>query len=214
MNSFITIPRAKPKCIVCAHSLLAKLTESPAALPAPGLKWFWRLRELAAALADVCHALYKTKGARAATGFASAGAARDQNVGAIAGKRNAKNFPASDPSAPRSLWPEPRFTPNFWSAANCGASVIPRWDLRDGLLAQMAAEYDRSTRSGKQLESERWDSLLAAVAHYRVDMHHALQVRESAMYLFARFEVTPPVACRNTANGCPPPPCFMKSATM
>jgi exopolyphosphatase/guanosine-5'-triphosphate,3'-diphosphate pyrophosphatase len=49
----------------------------------------------------------------------------------------------------------------------------------------MAAEYDRSTRSGKQLESERWDSLLAAVAHYRVDMHHALHVRESAMFLFA-----------------------------
>ena len=56
--------------------------------------------------------------------------------------------------------------------------------LRDGLLAQMAAEYDRSTRSGKQIESERWDSLRAAVAHYRVDFHHAMQVRESAMYLF------------------------------
>lgn len=56
--------------------------------------------------------------------------------------------------------------------------------LRDGLLAQMAAEYDRSTRSGKQIESERADSLRAAVAHYRVDLEHALQVRESAMELF------------------------------
>ena len=56
--------------------------------------------------------------------------------------------------------------------------------LRDGLLAQMAAEYDRSTRSGKHIESERWDSIRAAVAHYRVDMDHALQVREAAMYLF------------------------------
>src|SRR5207237_40199 len=37
--------------------------------------------------------------------------------------------------------------------------------LRDGLLAQMAAEYDRSTKSGKQIESERWDSLRAAVEH-------------------------------------------------
>ena len=60
--------------------------------------------------------------------------------------------------------------------------------LRDGLLAQMAAEYDRSTRSGKQIESERWDSLRAAVAHYQVDMHHAMQVRESAMYLFKALE--------------------------
>ncbi len=49
----------------------------------------------------------------------------------------------------------------------------------------MAAEYDRSTRSGKQIESERWDSIRAAVAHYRVDMDHALQVRESAMHLFS-----------------------------
>jgi exopolyphosphatase/guanosine-5'-triphosphate,3'-diphosphate pyrophosphatase len=57
--------------------------------------------------------------------------------------------------------------------------------LRDGLLAQMAAEYDRSTRSGKQVESERWESITRAVAHYRVDMKHALDVRESAMFLFS-----------------------------
>src|SRR5207244_10245434 len=56
--------------------------------------------------------------------------------------------------------------------------------LRDGLLAQMAAEYDRGTRSGKQIESDRWDSILAAVNHYHVDIDHALQVRDSAMRLF------------------------------
>src|SRR5262249_31815484 len=49
--------------------------------------------------------------------------------------------------------------------------------LRDGLLAQMAAEQDRTAPSSKQIESERWDSVKAAVAHYRVDLHHALQVR-------------------------------------
>jgi exopolyphosphatase/guanosine-5'-triphosphate,3'-diphosphate pyrophosphatase len=52
----------------------------------------------------------------------------------------------------------------------------------------MAAEYDRTTRSGKQLESERWDSIRAAVAHYRVDMKHALLVRASAMHLFAALK--------------------------
>src|SRR5271166_2039712 len=57
--------------------------------------------------------------------------------------------------------------------------------LRDGLLAQMAAEYDRSTRSGRQIESERWESITRAVAHYHVDMKHALDVRESAMFLFS-----------------------------
>src|SRR6202166_4100941 len=57
--------------------------------------------------------------------------------------------------------------------------------LRDGLLAQMAGEHDRSTRSGKQIESERWESITRAVAHYRVDMKHALNVRQSAMFLFS-----------------------------
>ncbi|HZU41150.1 MAG TPA: Ppx/GppA phosphatase family protein, partial [Terriglobales bacterium] len=57
--------------------------------------------------------------------------------------------------------------------------------LRDGLLVQMAAERDRSTRRGKQLESDRWDSLLAAGKHYHVDMAHARRMREISMQLFA-----------------------------
>jgi exopolyphosphatase/guanosine-5'-triphosphate,3'-diphosphate pyrophosphatase len=57
--------------------------------------------------------------------------------------------------------------------------------LRDGLLAQMAADYDRNTRSRKQIESERWESIAKAVAHYRVEMKHALDVRDSAMFLFS-----------------------------
>jgi len=60
--------------------------------------------------------------------------------------------------------------------------------LRDGLLAQMAAEHDRSTRSSKQIESERWDSIKAAVAHYRVDLNHALDVRESTLELFSSMK--------------------------
>ena len=57
--------------------------------------------------------------------------------------------------------------------------------LRDGILAQMAAEYDRSTRSGRQIESERWESITRAVAHYHIDRKHALDVRESAVFLFS-----------------------------
>jgi exopolyphosphatase / guanosine-5'-triphosphate,3'-diphosphate pyrophosphatase len=57
--------------------------------------------------------------------------------------------------------------------------------LRDGLLAQMAAEHDRNTRPGKQIESERWESIGKAVEHYGVDLKHALDVRESAMFLFS-----------------------------
>src|SRR2546423_10322610 len=59
--------------------------------------------------------------------------------------------------------------------------------LRDGLLAQMAAEYDHATRSGRQVESDRRDSILAAVQHYRVDLEHADRVRETAMHLFSEL---------------------------
>ena len=57
--------------------------------------------------------------------------------------------------------------------------------LRDGILAQMAADYDRSTRSGRQIESERWESIMKAVGHYKVDRKHALDVRDSAILLFS-----------------------------
>ena len=56
--------------------------------------------------------------------------------------------------------------------------------LRDGLLAQMAADYDRGSRSRKQIESERWESITKAAQHYGVDRKHALNVREAALYLF------------------------------
>src|SRR5205807_2568371 len=54
--------------------------------------------------------------------------------------------------------------------------------LRDGILAQML--LDHGARSVKQVESERWDSIRSALEHYRVDMGHAMKVRESAMLLF------------------------------
>jgi exopolyphosphatase / guanosine-5'-triphosphate,3'-diphosphate pyrophosphatase len=60
--------------------------------------------------------------------------------------------------------------------------------LRDGILAQMAAEHDRSTRSGRAIESERWESIKRAVEHYRVDMNHALHVREAALLLFSSLK--------------------------
>src|SRR6202041_3604018 len=60
--------------------------------------------------------------------------------------------------------------------------------VRDGILAQMAADYDRSTRSGRAIESERWESIKRAVEHYRVDLNHALQVRDSALLLFSALK--------------------------
>jgi exopolyphosphatase / guanosine-5'-triphosphate,3'-diphosphate pyrophosphatase len=60
--------------------------------------------------------------------------------------------------------------------------------LRDGILAQMAAEYDRDTRSRRQIESERWESVKRAVEHYHIDLDHALQVRDAVLLLFSSLK--------------------------
>src|ERR1700681_245787 len=137
----------------------------------------------AASLAAVCHCLYQTKGARATA------VSRTQ-------MRPIAKMLARLPMAERKKLSGggPRRAEIVVAGAVVYAELLERCQLpgfrysplglRDGLLAQMAAEYDRSTRSGKHIESERWDSIRAAVAHYRVDMDHALQVRESAMQLF------------------------------
>ncbi len=56
--------------------------------------------------------------------------------------------------------------------------------LRDGLLAQMAAEYDQHTRPHRQLESDREDVLLKTARRYGADLENAAQVRELALSLF------------------------------
>src|SRR5579871_555662 len=56
--------------------------------------------------------------------------------------------------------------------------------LREGILAQMAAEYDRHALSHKQLESDRQDVLLNTGRRYRIDMENAEHVRDLALSLF------------------------------
>ena len=138
----------------------------------------------AASLAAVCHGLYKTKGSRASA------------VSRAQMRRIAKMLARLPIEKRRQLsGVGPRRAEIIVAGAAVYAELLERCrlkgfrysplGLRDGLLAQMAADYDRSTKSGKQIESERWDSLRAAVEHYHIDMDHALQVRESAMNLFA-----------------------------
>jgi exopolyphosphatase / guanosine-5'-triphosphate,3'-diphosphate pyrophosphatase len=56
--------------------------------------------------------------------------------------------------------------------------------LRDGMLAQMAAEHDRHTRSHRQLESDRADVLMNISRRYNVDLNNAEQVNRLALSLF------------------------------
>lgn len=59
--------------------------------------------------------------------------------------------------------------------------------LRDGLLAQMMADYNASTAIKEQVESERHDALLAAATHYGADLQFAKRIRDLALELFRRL---------------------------
>jgi exopolyphosphatase/guanosine-5'-triphosphate,3'-diphosphate pyrophosphatase len=56
--------------------------------------------------------------------------------------------------------------------------------LRDGLLAQMAADYDRGTAFQKRIDAERRTATLAMAKHYGVDLRFAESVRDLALQLF------------------------------
>ena len=60
--------------------------------------------------------------------------------------------------------------------------------LRDGVLAQMAADADIGTREHKQLEAEREDALVSLAKRYSVDSRHAMHVRDLAIQLFESLE--------------------------
>ena len=60
--------------------------------------------------------------------------------------------------------------------------------LRDGLLAQMMADYNGSAVMRERVESERHDALLSAAKHYGADLTFAQRIRDLAMQLFRRLQ--------------------------
>jgi exopolyphosphatase/guanosine-5'-triphosphate,3'-diphosphate pyrophosphatase len=60
--------------------------------------------------------------------------------------------------------------------------------LRDGILAQMSAEYDQHTRSHRQLKADRQDVLLNTSKRYGVDLENAEQVSKLALELFDQLK--------------------------
>jgi len=138
----------------------------------------------AEALASVCHTLYRTKSQRGMT-------VTHPQMRRIA--KMLSRLSLEDRKKIQGIGP--RRAEIVIAGAAVFAGLLDRFrlsgfrysplGLRDGLLAQMAAEYDRATRSGRQIESERQDSILSAVRHYRVDLQHAERVRDSAMKLFS-----------------------------
>jgi exopolyphosphatase / guanosine-5'-triphosphate,3'-diphosphate pyrophosphatase len=61
--------------------------------------------------------------------------------------------------------------------------------LRDGVLAQMVADYDRQTRFRQQIESQRRSALVEAGKHFGVDLKFAERVRDLAAALFSGLKV-------------------------
>ncbi len=57
--------------------------------------------------------------------------------------------------------------------------------LRDGVLAQMVADYDAGTRFHRQIESQRWNALVALGRHYGADPAFAERIRKLSLELFA-----------------------------
>lgn len=140
----------------------------------------------AEALATVCHAMYRTKSQRAMTVthlqmgqiakmLARLSLEERRKVSGIGVRR------AEIVIAGAAVYAE------LLDRLKLGGFRFSPLGLRDGLLAQMAADYDHATRSGRQIEYERRDSILAAVRHYRIDLDHAERVRESAMHLFSEL---------------------------
>jgi exopolyphosphatase/guanosine-5'-triphosphate,3'-diphosphate pyrophosphatase len=60
--------------------------------------------------------------------------------------------------------------------------------LRDGLLVQMAADYDRHTSIGKRIETERHAGLAEAAEHYGADIVFAGHVRSLMLQLFRQMK--------------------------
>ncbi len=75
----------------------------------------------------------------------------------LAGSGTAKDSKASVRGARKSSWPEPSVYHELLDRLRLKGFRYSPLGLRDGILAQMAADYDRSTRSGRQIESERWN---------------------------------------------------------
>jgi exopolyphosphatase / guanosine-5'-triphosphate,3'-diphosphate pyrophosphatase len=66
--------------------------------------------------------------------------------------------------------------------------TFSRLGLRDGLLAQMSAEFDQSTALGRRVKNEREHGIMEAVAHYGAELHFAEHVRELVLELFRQLK--------------------------
>ena len=141
----------------------------------------------AESLAAVCHGLYKTKGARA-NAVSTTQMLRIAKLLAKLPLEERKKLSGVGPRRAEIVVAGAAAYSELLERCHLLGFRYSPLGLRDGLLVQMTADYDGGTRSHKQLELERWDSIRAAIDHYGVEMGHALKVRQSAMELFSALK--------------------------
>ena len=73
---------------------------------------------------------------------------------------------------------------SFGLAGYCYSSL----GLRDGILAQMLAEQDARAAVHRELELERWQSVMATARRYGVDLRQADPVRAHALQLYRELK--------------------------
>jgi exopolyphosphatase / guanosine-5'-triphosphate,3'-diphosphate pyrophosphatase len=137
----------------------------------------------AEALATACHSMYRTKSQRAMT----VTHVQVRNIAKMLARltvEQRRKIPGIGVRRAEIIIAGAAVYSELLDRYGLGGFRFSPLGLRDGLLAQMAADYDHATRSGKQVEYERRDSLLASVKHYHVDLGHAERLRESALHLF------------------------------
>ncbi len=141
----------------------------------------------AESLAAVCHGLYKTKRPRSA----AVSRAQMQQIAKLLAKTpldERRKLSGVGPRRAEIIVAGSAVYSELLDRCHLFGFRYSPLGLRDGLLAQMAAEYDGGTRSRKQIESERWDSILEAIDHYSVELDHALKVRQSALEIFSSLK--------------------------
>jgi len=141
----------------------------------------------AESLAAVCHGLYETKGGRANAVSRSQMRRIAKLLSTLTLDERRKLSGVGPRRAEIVVAGSAVYTELLERCQLLGFRYLPL-GLRDGLLAQMTAEYDRGTRSRKQLEVERWDSIKATIEHYGVEIDHALRVRKAAIELFTALK--------------------------
>jgi exopolyphosphatase / guanosine-5'-triphosphate,3'-diphosphate pyrophosphatase len=150
----------------------------------------------AAALAEACASVGKaSKRPRWASSNSQAGAlTRTADVRKLAGKISRMTLPEREavpgigPRRAEIIVAGAQVFAELLESFNLAGFRYSSLGLRDGILAQMLAEQDAHAAVHRELEQERWESVLSTARRYGVDPRQAEPVRTHALQLFRELK--------------------------